>query len=80
MNDAIRSRTSPHLVADGGAMVLQKAAPDLLPELVLGDFDSAKQEILQHYRDRPSFSGLREKRGNNFLNPRSKAIPFSRQD
>jgi len=33
-------------------MVLQKAAPELLPEMVLGDFDSAKQEILQHYRDR----------------------------
>ena len=50
-------------MADGGAMVLQKAAPELLPELILGDFDSAKQEILQHYRDRPSgLAGAGEKK------------------
>jgi len=55
-------------VADGGAMVLQKAAPELLPELILGDFDSAKQEILQHYRDRPSgLAGGRKKKRQCFF-------------
>ncbi|CAK9079312.1 unnamed protein product [Durusdinium trenchii] len=45
-------RTWPHLVADGGATVLQATAPELLPELVLGDLDSARPEVLQSYRDR----------------------------
>lgn len=40
-------------MADGGATVLQATAPELLPELVLGDLDSARPEVLQSYRDRP---------------------------
>lgn len=45
-------RSWPHLVADGGASHLHRSCPDLLPELVLGDFDSAQPEILESYRER----------------------------
>lgn len=45
-------RSWPHLVADAGASHLHRSCPELLPELVLGDFDSAQPEILESYRER----------------------------
>lgn len=39
-------------MADGGASHLHRSCPELLPELVLGDFDSAQPEILESYRER----------------------------
>lgn len=45
-------RTWPRLVADGGCRTLHAASPDWLPELVLGDLDSAPAELLEWYRER----------------------------
>eukprot|EP00439_Symbiodinium_sp_Y106_P023002 s454_g2.t2 len=50
--DATWSMTGRHIVADGGAKVLQATAPELLPDLIVGDFDSAPEAVLQAYREK----------------------------
>ncbi|CAE7382214.1 tnr3, partial [Symbiodinium necroappetens] len=50
--DATWSMTGRHIVADGGAKVLLATAPELLPDLIVGDFDSAPEAVLQAYREK----------------------------
>ncbi|CAE6969684.1 Tpk1 [Symbiodinium natans] len=46
------SMTGRHIVADGGAKVLQNMAPEFIPDLIVGDFDSAPKAVLEAYREK----------------------------
>lgn len=44
------SRTAKHIACDGAANILHRRCPDLLPELIIGDMDSAEPQVLEAYR------------------------------
>eukprot|EP00440_Ansanella_granifera_P024429 gb/GFBE01026532.1/.p1 GENE.gb/GFBE01026532.1/~~gb/GFBE01026532.1/.p1 ORF type:complete len:257 (+),score=22.46 gb/GFBE01026532.1/:1-771(+) len=43
--------TEKHVVADGGANTLHRGFPDLFPDVLVGDFDSAEPAIIEAYRE-----------------------------
>mmetsp|Transcript_84097 Transcript_84097/g.238572 ORF Transcript_84097/g.238572 Transcript_84097/m.238572 type:complete len:257 (-) Transcript_84097:48-818(-) len=44
--------TKYHICADGAANRLNKSCPDLLPDFIVGDLDSATPDVLQTYKSR----------------------------
>lgn len=48
--DRVWEMASFRICADGGANRLRELRPDLVPDVVVGDMDSATEETLSHYR------------------------------